>query len=348
MMETINEFGVVDYFNIRTLTSLIFSAWIEGNNREGAAQISFSLIILVAFIILFERFYRGRGSHNSRDNALHEITRPRLGGWHAFVAFSVCSTIVFIGFFLPAGLIVWHALSVETFFDVRFISAIKNSFVVGTLVSFILIILAILVVYSMHLSQKPIPHKLVIMANSGYAVPGAVLATGLLIPLSFVDHRLADFTESTLNIDIGLIFTGSAIIVIFALCCRFFAIASTVVEAAFKRINKNTYDAARVLGKSDLVILFKIYLPLIRPSLLTVAILIFVNCLKELPATLLLRPFGFETLATLTYQYATLEQISDASKVSFLIVLSGLFAVAVIAVRQFKVKTEAAKPPIQH
>ena len=332
MMETVNDFGVVDYFAVQTLTTGIFSVWLQGGNAGGAAQIATLILGMVLALVALEKVSR----RNLRFHNLGRHHRPlvpvALRGWAGWAAMLACLVPFAAGFVLPVGVIAAHALAnADAWADPGLIRALGNTLMVGGLAAFGTVAAGLLLVYGVRLSGRSLPRLLLPVTTIGYAAPGAVLGVGLLIPMAAADNALADTAERLFGVDIGLVMTGSAFAIIYAYGVRFFAIAQGAADAAMGRITPSLPMAARSLGRTAGGTLTAVYLPMIRASVGTALLLVFVDCVKELPATLLLRPFNFNTLATRVYDKASLENIGDAAPAALLVIAVGLVAVGLLA-----------------
>lgn len=332
MMETVNDFGTVDYFAVQTLTTGIFSVWLDGNNAGGAAQIATTILVLVVLLVSLEKTSRRRIRFFSMSRQHRPVTRLPLQGARAWAATFACFIPFALGFLLPAGVIGWHAgNNASQWLDPGLISAFWNTLSVGGMAALLTVLGGIFMVYGVRLSGRALPRLMLPLTTIGYAAPGAVLGVGILIPLATVDHWLADAIEAGLGVDIGLVLTGSAFALVLAYSVRFFAIAQGAADAAMGRVSPSLPMAARSLGRSQGQVLRQIYFPLIRASVGSALLLVFVDCVKELPATLLLRPFNFNTLATRVHDQASLENLGDAAPAAVLVILVGLAAVALLA-----------------
>lgn len=332
MMETVNDFGTVDYFAVQTLTTGIFSVWLDGNNAGGAAQIATTILVLVVLLVSLEKTSRRRIRFFSMSRQHRPVTRLALQGARAWAATLACFIPFALGFLLPAGVIGWHAgNNASQWLDPGLISAFWNTLSVGGMAALLTVLGGIFMVYGVRLSGRALPRLMLPLTTIGYAAPGAVLGVGILIPLATVDHWLADAIEAGLGVDIGLVLTGSAFALVLAYSVRFFAIAQGAADAAMGRVSPSLPMAARSLGRSQGQVLRQIYFPLIRASVGSALLLVFVDCVKELPATLLLRPFNFNTLATRVHDQASLENLGDAAPAAVLVILVGLAAVALLA-----------------
>jgi len=332
MMETVNDFGTMDYFAVQTLTTGIFSVWLESSNAGGAAQIALVVLCLVVFLVALEKFSRRKERHYNLSNRARPIERDQLKGFAGFLAMTLCALPFVIGFVLPVSVISWHAVGNLDEFTARgLIKALVNTLVVGGIAATVTVIAGLFMVYGVSLSGRRLPQFLLPVTTIGYAAPGAVLGVGLLIPLAATDNAVADAIWAATGYDIGLIMTGSAFALVLAYSVRFFAIAQGAADAAMGRVSPSLPMASRSLGRTLGGTLRDVYLPLIRGSIGSALLLVFVDCVKELPATLLLRPFNYETLATRVHQQASLENLGNAAPSAVLIVLVGLVAVVLLA-----------------
>ncbi|AUC52328.1 iron ABC transporter permease [Sagittula sp. P11] len=332
MMESINDFGTVDYFAVQTLTTGIFSVWLESNNAGGAAQIASVVLLLVVLLVVLEKVSRRRMRFFNLSTRHRPAMRNPLTGAPAWIATAACAFPLAVGFVLPAGVILSHALdNAEFWTDTALWRAGLNTAVVGGSAAVITVLAAIFLVYGVRLSGQKLPRLLMPVTTIGYAAPGAVLGVGILIPLAAIDNTMADAIWGATGWDPGLVLTGTAFALILAYCVRFFAIAQGAADAAMGRVSPNLPLAARSLGRSEGQVLTAVYYPLMRASVASALLLVFVDCVKELPATLLLRPFNYETLATRVHEKASLEALGEAAPAAILVILFGLAAVGMLA-----------------
>ncbi|MBA83274.1 ABC transporter permease [Thalassobius sp. S69A] len=332
MMETVNDFGTVDYFAVQTLTTGIFGVWLQSNNAGGAAQIACVVLVMVIMLVSLEKISRrkSRFFNLSTRHRAHEKTR--LTGLSGAVAMLACLVPFGMGFVLPAGVILYHALqNAERWADPELLDSLLNTLSVGGLAAVLTVLAGVFMVYGVRLSGRQLPRLLLPLTTIGYAAPGAVLGVGILIPLAALDNAMADGIEALTGYDIGLVMTGSAVALVLAYSVRFFAIAQGAADAAMGRVSPSLPMAARSLGRSRGQVLRQVYYPLIRGSVGSALLLVFVDCVKELPATLLLRPFNFNTLATRVHDQASLENLGDAAPAAILVILVGLAAVMLLA-----------------
>ena len=332
MMETVSDYGTVSYFAVQTLTTGIFSTWLEGGNAGGAAQIASVVLLVVLLLLAFEKSSRGKARYHSGARHPRPISAIHLTGFKAWLALAACAVPFLIGFVLPVGVIFVHAFGEpDQWLAPGLVLAFKNTLTVAGLAALITVTAALFMVYGVRLTGRKLPRTLLRLTTLGYAAPGAVLGVGILFPLAAFDNALADFILKVTGHEVGLLLTGSAFAIVLAYTVRFFAIAQGAADAAMGRVAPSLPMAARSLGQTLGGTLRRVYIPLIRGSVGTALLLVFVDCVKELPATLLLRPFNYNTLATRVHEKASLEQLEQASPAALLVILVGLIAVLLMA-----------------
>ncbi len=332
MMETVNDFGTVDFFGVQTLTTGIFTVWLEAGNVGGAAQLATVILALIFALVALEKISRRRARFFNTSRQERHPARVTLTGRVAWLATIACTLPFLAGFVLPVAVLGRHALTrPDRWFAPGLTEALTNTLMVGGIAAVVTVSAATFMVYGVRLSGRSLPRVLLPLTTIGYAAPGAVLAVGLLIPLATFDNVLADALLWLTNWDLGLLLTGGPAVLIYAYVVRFFAIGQGAADAAMGRIAPNLPLAARNLGQSAGGTLRRVYLPLMRGSVATALLLVFVDCVKELPATLLLRPFNFNTLATRSFEQASLEKVADAAPSALLIIGVSLVAVALVA-----------------
>ncbi|PZQ95669.1 MAG: iron ABC transporter permease [Cereibacter sphaeroides] len=331
-METVNDFGTVSYFGVQTLTTGIFTVWLTGGNAGGAAQLALVMLVVIVALAAIER----TGRRNLRVHQISRAARPivpiQLHGVRAWAATVACLFPFVLGFVLPVGVM----LSIAVRYPDGWISpglgpALVNTLVTGGSAALLTTAAAVFLVYGVRLARRGFARMILPLTTIGYATPGAVLAVGLLIPLVGFDQRVADLVQWLTGTDPGLLLTGTATALVLAYSVRFFAVAQGAVDAAFGRISPSLPMAARSLGLGPRAALGRVYLPLMQRSVATALLIVFVDCVKELPATLLLRPFNYDTLATRVHEKANLENLGDAAPAAILVMLVGLAAVALMA-----------------
>jgi iron(III) transport system permease protein len=327
MMEVLGDFGAVDYFAVPTLTTGVFSVWTQGNNPAGAAQLACVALGVILALVWVERTSRGR-------QRFHALGRSRLAGRIALssmqsaAAFVVCCLPVLLGFGLPVGILLHHAAN-EVWDMGALTGAVLNSAILAVLTAALIVAGALLFVFAARQSRRA--QVLLPFTSLGYAAPGAVLALGVLVPFAAFDNFVADTVETATGTDIGLLLTGSVAALVFALFVRFFAIGQSAFDTGLGRVSPSMDMAARTLGQGPGGTLLHVHLPMIRGSLLAACLLVLVDTVKELPATLMLRPFNFETLSTLTFAHASVEDIGGAAPPALVITGMGLIPVLLLA-----------------
>ncbi|MCV2870199.1 iron ABC transporter permease [Defluviimonas sp. WL0002] len=337
MMETVNDFGVVDFFGVQTLTTGIFSVWLESMNAGGAAQIACVILTIILVLVALEKVSRRHSRYYHSARQPRPIARVELKAGAGLLALGLCALPFATGFLLPVGVIGAHALdNPEAWVSKGLVRAFLNTLTVAGSAAAVTVLGALLMVYGVRLTGRRLPRLLLPATTIGYAAPGAVLAVGILIPMAAFDHAVADTVLYLTGFDPGLLITGSAAAIVFAYSVRFFAIAQGALDTAFGRVSPSLPMAARSLGRTAGGSLREVYLPLMKGSVGTALLLVFVDGVKELPATLLLRPFNYDTLATRVHEKASLENLGDASPPALLVIGVGLLAVGLMARAQMR------------
>ena len=334
LMETLADFGTVSYFGLEVLTTAIFKAWLAMNDTAAAGQLSACLLGFVVVVVGVERANRGRAAyHGPRKPALPQPLR----GWRSALACAACAAPVALGFLLPAGILVAHAATdPEAQPGTRLATLAGNSVAIAAATATIGALLATAMAYAARVCRAPAVAVANRIAGLGYAIPGAVIAVGVLLPLGRVDNWLAAQLESLTGERAGLVLTGSAAALVFAYLVRFLAVALQAMEAGLARVTPSMDDAARSLGQSPARALARVHAPLIAPSLATACLLLFVDVMKELPATLAMRPFDFDTLAVEAYNLARDERLAEAALPSLAIVAVALLPLVFVTRRYFQ------------
>ncbi|RDE22812.1 iron ABC transporter permease [Motiliproteus coralliicola] len=332
-METLNDFGTVDYFAVKSLSAGIYDTWLNMGNLGGAAQIASMMLIFVVILISIERISRSRQKQFSGADRYGNLDTYQLSGWRAAGALLICGLPFVAGFLLPILLLARYAV---IYFDESwtedFLTIATNSFVLSALAALLCCLIGLLLAYSSRLHGNSKLMKTGIRASGlGYAMPGAVLAIGVIIPFAAFDNGLDSFMREQFDISTGLLLSGTAFAILFAYVVRFLAVAAGSIESSLIKVTPTMDMASRSLGLNSMQTLLRVHLPLIRGGILTGALVVFVDCMKELPATLILRPFNFDTLATQVYQYASDEMIEQSALSALLIVLVGLIPVILLS-----------------
>lgn len=331
MMETVNDYGTVDYFAVQTLTTGIFSVWLQGGNLGGAAQLAGCVLTIIVLLVTLEKLSRRKSRFFTSARNSRPITPAELTGWRAGLAAGFCAVPVLIGFVLPVTVLMSHAVDAGQWAEPDLHLAVGRTVTVAGIAAVLTVLGGVFMVYGVRLSGKRLPALLMPVTAIGYAAPGAVLALGILVPLAAFDNWFADGILALTGYDPGLLLTGTAAALVLAYVVRFFAIAQGTADAALGRVSPSLPMAARSLGRTAGGTLRAVHVPLVRASIGSALLLVFVDAVKELPATLLLRPFNFDTLATRVHAKASLEDIAQAAPAALMITLIGLAAVAFLA-----------------
>lgn len=332
LMETVADYGAVHHFGVQTLTTGVFTTWLNDGNAGGAAQIAGVILLVILVLVGLERVgRRGARFHGPARNRRPITRQPIRGGWRWLASFA-CFLPFAGGFLLPVGVMLYHsAQAPEGWLSPSLGATFLNTLVVGSGAAVATVLAALILVYALRQSQSRLLQMVFPLTLLGYAAPGAVLALGLLFPLAALDHRLADAVAALTGHDPGLLITGTALGLGVAYLVRFFGIAQGALESAYGRVSPDLAHAARSLGRTAGGTLSAVYLPLMRGSVATALVVVFVDCVKELPATLLLRPFNYNTLSTRVYELASLERLSEAAPAALLVMAVGLAAVVILA-----------------
>ncbi|WP_245820605.1 ABC transporter permease [Flavimaricola marinus] len=331
MMETVNDYGTVDYFAVQTLTTGIFSVWLQAGNLGGAAQIATCVLILIVLLVTLEKISRRKSRFFGTARGQRPVTSAPLKGTRAALATMACLLPFALGFVIPVAVLLSHAFDARQWVAPGLLRALLHTVGTGGAAAVLTVLAAVFMVYGVRLSGRRLPALLLPVTSIGYAAPGAVLGLGILIPLAALDNRVADAVLALTGRDPGLILTGSAAALVIAYFVRFFAVAQGTADAALGRVPPSLPMAARSLGRSAGGTLRAVHVPLMRASLGSALLLVFVDCVKELPATLLLRPFNFDTLATRVHAKASLENIAEAAPAALTITIVSLVAVIFLA-----------------
>ncbi len=332
LMETINDIGASEFLGVRTLTISIYSTWVNRSDLAGAAQIAIALLLFVVALLLLERAGRRRQRYTVAAQRARRMTPQRLRGWRALVALLLGALPVLLGFVLPAAYLVDQSIRRLRFagFPETLLQATWNTVWLAAVATLTTLLLGLIVAWAARLRPGALSRGIERGASLGYAVPGTVLAIGLLLVVGPLDGWLADALEAV-GIGSGLLLLGSGAALIYAYAARFLAVSAGNIEAGLGRVAPSLDHAARTLGRSPGAVLRQVHLPLIRPALAAGALLVFVDCMKELPATLLLRPLNLETLATTLYAEAARGTYEEGAIAALIIVAAGLLPVMLLA-----------------
>ncbi|NQU55864.1 MAG: iron ABC transporter permease [Rhodospirillales bacterium] len=332
LMETLNDFGTVDFFAVPTFTLGIFDVWMNMSNMAGAAQLASLMLLFVIALVLVERLSRHNKWFHQSTSAYKELPGYKLSGLKGLLAMLVCSLPVVLGFMLPSAVLSAYAI---THFDKAanavVLETAGNSLLLSGTAAFIAVAVAIFLAYGVRIKGGRALKAMTRLASMGYAVPGSVLAVGVIAVLASLDNSIDDFMRHNFGISTGLLFSGTIAAVVFGYLVRFLALSFGTIEASLGKITPSMDGASRTLGNGALATLRRVHMPLMRTSILTAAMLVFVDGMKELPLTIILRPFNFQTLATYVHQFASDEQLGDASFAALAIVGTGIIPVILLS-----------------
>lgn len=330
IMESLAEFGAVSYFGVPTFTTGIYRAWYAFGDPVAASQLSASLLAFVLLALMLEKASRGRARYY--DSGGRPSVRPKLSPLRSLLVWVGCLIPLAGGFLLPAILLLRMAITEgDMQFGEKYLTLAGNSLMLAGLASVFTVLAALLLAYAGRLHPGRLMAGVKRLAGLGYAVPGTVIAVGALIPLTALDHALILWFREHFDLHLGLVITGSATALVFAYLARFLAVALNSVEASLARIRQSLDEAARSLGATQTRLLTRIHVPLLSGGILSGLLLVFVDVMKELPATIVLRPFNFETLATQVYILAADERLAEAATPSLAIVAVGLIPVILLS-----------------
>jgi len=331
LMETLNDIGAVEFLGVRTLTVAIYDTWLDRNSLAGAAQIACVMLLFVFVLLLIERALRARHRYHHTTGKYRDLPEEVLAGCKELLAMGICALPVLLGFVLPASVLAHDALAhVTAGLAPEFWDAALNSLLLAASAAILAIGFAVVLAYARRQTRSRLIQAASTLPAISYAMPGTVLAIGLLIPLAGLDNIIDGLMRSLFELSTGLLLSGTAFAIVLAYTIRFLAASLGAVEAGLSKISRNIDAAARTLGSSVSEMLFKVHLPMLRPALGAAALLVFVDSMKELPATLLLRPFNFDTLATQVFTLVSLYRYEEAGLSALTIVLVGLAPVLVL------------------
>lgn len=331
-MEALADYGTVRHFELDTFTTGIYLTWFNLGSPIGAARLAAILLAFVLTLVVLERLSRRRQRYYHATQRFRPLVRHRLRGGRAFAAVAACALPPLVGFAIPAGALLSLALTAgDPLFGPAFLRLAANTLTLAGLAGLSAMLLAALVAYGLRLAPSLIMRLSATVATLGYAVPGSVIAVGILLPFGWLDNTVDAWARAALGHSTGLLLSGTIFALVFAYLVRFLAVSFYTVEAGLARIRPSMDGAARTLGRGPLGTLTQVHVPLMRGSLLTAGLLVFVEALKELPATLIVRPFNFDTLAIRVYQLASDERLAQASTAALAIVVVGIIPVVLLS-----------------
>lgn len=333
MLEALNDIGASEFLGVRTLTVSIYATWLNRSSLPGAAQIALFMLAAVVLLVIAERWARRHQRYHAGTRKTHPPSPLQLNGLAGAGAFLACLFPVLAGFAIPAAHLAheaWVRVS-QSGLSPNLLLETRNSLLFAAAATVVALALGTVLAYAVRLDRTGTAVTATRIASLGYAIPGTVLAVGLLTPLAAFDNTIDAMARQMLGIGTGLLISGSGAALVLAYAIRFLTISAGGIEAGFTKISTNLDAAARNLGETTFGTVRRVHLQLLAPALGSAAILVFVDCMKELPATLLLRPFGFETLSTHIYAEASRGTYEDGAVAALLIVLAGLIPVILLA-----------------
>lgn len=332
LMEVLNDVAAVNFFGVRTLTLGIFNTLQIDGNLGGAAQLSCVLLLFVIVLLWMEQ--RGQRKKSGRPGQVQQVKGSRLlvlRPWQGWLAAAGCALPILFGFIVPAAILAYHALSRVGSLDLLpYLRATGHSLLLAMVASVVVVVIGLVLAYAQKRGNAR-ASSLLRLSTLGYAVPGTILGIGVLVPFAAFDNALHAFLMAHFGWGTGLLLTGTIAALVYAYAIRFLAISFGTLEAGLAKVTPNITAAARTLGRTPLQTVLKVHLPILRPAIVSAALLVFVDCMKELPATLILRPFDFETLSTLVYNLASLDQLEESAIPALTIVAAGIIPVMLLA-----------------
>jgi iron(III) transport system permease protein len=331
LMETLADYGTVQYFGVSVFTTGVFRTWFGLGSSTAAAQLAAVLLLFILFLVLAEHWSRQKARYHHTSNKYTRLPRIELRGWKKWAAVVYCSLPVLFGFLIPFLQLLkwstetWHLLDRD-----GFLTMFGNSLQLASITAVIALLLGLFISYTKRLRPSLSLRGMVRVLGLGYAIPGTVVAIGVLIPFTWFDNTLDAWMRRNFDISTGLLLSGTLVAVVFAYLVRFLPVALNTLDAGLGKIKPTMDDVGRSMGLRPLQILRRVHVPVMRGSLLTASLLVFVDVLKELPATLILRPFNFNTLAIRTYELANQERLAEASSTALMIVLAGIIPVIIL------------------
>jgi iron(III) transport system permease protein len=328
-METISEYGITEYYNIKTLTPAIFNTWFGLHDSKSATYLAVIAMLMVLAILAFEKYNRGKASYKI-ENSNAEVKKQRLKGYKLYATYFFLSLPVIFGFIIPLVWIMVYSFEYAAkLLDDKFLTILSNSFTASSFTAFIIMVFAFFAGYTSRIYPTVINKYLGKVISLGFTMPGAVIAIGIIMLFTEIDKWLIEHYFTT-----TLFFSGSFFVLLFAYIVRFFAIGINTVDSSFERISINLNKASRSLGYNYFKTLFKVELPLMKNALLFGFTLVFMATIKELPLTLVLRPFNYETLATKAYTLANAQMLHETAIYALGIIVISLIPLSIIIIKR--------------
>lgn len=331
LMECLNDIGAVEFLGVHTLTVAVYTTWLERSSLPGAAQISCVMLVFVFALLWAERAARRQQQYHHTTNKYQHLPEQELSRGGKLLAALACALPVVVGFLLPVSVLVSSVwIDLADGLDAGFWRNAMHSFGLSVTAALTAVVLGVVLTYACRATRSKLVHGATRLVSIGYAVPGTVLAIGILVPMAGLDNSIDAMARALFGVSTGLIVSGTAFAIVLAYTVRYLAISVGSIDAGFKKTSRNLDDASRTLGAGLTQTLWRVHLPMLTPVLGAALLLVFVDSMKELPATLLLRPFNFDTLATSVYTLASLDLFEDAALPALAIVVIGLAPVILI------------------
>ncbi|WP_344800948.1 iron ABC transporter permease [Litoribacillus peritrichatus] len=330
LMETLADFGAVSVFNFDTFTTAIYKSWYGLFNIYAAAQLASLLLVFVIFCLWLEQTARGRARYDQSERQQKQ-NLYRLTGWQASAASLYCLLILLLAFILPVSQLVWWVVETQfEDFNARFVQLMVNTLGLGSTAAVMTVIIALVMAFAQRVEKNPVLDRMARFSTLGYALPGTVLAVGLMVWFSWLDNSLIEIVRNIFGINVGQLFLGSVFALLVSYSVRFLAVAYGPVQSRLQAIRPSLHEAAQSLGASQRQILWRVYLPMLRPGILVAGLLVLVDVMKEMPATLLMRPFGWDTLAVRIYEMTSEGEWERAALPALTLVIVGLAPIIVL------------------
>ena len=334
LMEALNDLGAVEYLGVRTLTFSVYNTWLAQGSLAGAAQLACAMLVVVVALTGTEQFARRRQRfYGGRHGGVPMHRRGvKLGGWAALAANTACALPALLGFAIPALVIgTFASKRLSQIADPALGAALASSLAIALATATLTVLVSLALIHAGRVIKRPFAAILIRAASIGYCIPGTVLALGLLFALGTADNWLDGLMRAQFGVSTGLLMSGSAFGVVLACTIRFVTLSERSIQSGLEKINVNLDGAARNLGQSELGAARRVLLPLLSPAIMTAFLMVFIDTLKELPATLLLRPFGLSTLATFVYESASRSAVEEGAVAALCIVAAGLLPVMLLS-----------------
>jgi iron(III) transport system permease protein len=348
LMETLADFGTVAHFGINTFTTGIYRAWTSMGDRVAAAQLSSILLAFVLGLLLMEQWSRYRARYHQTSRRYTEIRGYELRGWRAAGAFVFCVLPLAVGFLIPLLVLGWMAITDgHNLLSARYIDLTVNSVTLAGVTAVLAVAISLFLAYAARIERSALATVANRIASMGYAIPGSIIAVGILIPVASLDNSISAWMTATFGVNPGLILTGSIFALVFAYLVRFMAVSLNTVQSSLTKVTPSMDEAARTLGCGPIRTGLRVHVPILTGGMLTAGLIVFVDVMKELPATLIMRPFNFDTLAVQAYNLAKDERLTQAATPSLVIVACGMLPVILISRAIMSSRPGAAKPGVK-